>query len=91
MTVNKIALLNDQLRLAMGTSSRGRVVMTAGVAAKNPPLLAFCRRLPSAAADASAWLTSGRPLARCSAALPNRDTLAARFPFEDLTSCRMVD
>ena len=33
MTVNKIALLNDQLRLAMVTSSRGRVVMTAGVAA----------------------------------------------------------
>ena len=33
MTVNKIALLNDQLRFAMVTSSRGRVVMTAGVAA----------------------------------------------------------
>jgi hypothetical protein len=33
MTVNKIALLNDQLRLTMATSSRGRVVMTAGVAA----------------------------------------------------------
>jgi hypothetical protein len=31
--MNKIALLNDQLRLTMATSSRGRVVMTAGVAA----------------------------------------------------------
>jgi hypothetical protein len=33
MTLNKIALLNDQLRLTMATSSRGRVVMTSGVAA----------------------------------------------------------
>jgi hypothetical protein len=33
MTMNKIALLNDQLRLTMAISSRGRVVMTAGVAA----------------------------------------------------------
>jgi hypothetical protein len=33
MTVNKIAPLNDQLHLGMVTSSRGRFVMTAGVAA----------------------------------------------------------
>ena len=31
--MNKIALLNDQLRSTMATSSRGRVVMTTGVAA----------------------------------------------------------